>query len=263
MINIYLNGLYVVLTMMTIIWIISVIIRNASIVDIFWGTSFVLANLVYLLSSDSISIRQIILLILVAIWGFRLSIYIVIRNKGKGEDFRYRQFRKNWGEHRYWWISLFQVFLLQGVLSWLVSAPLAAINYFSGESSLNILDFLGLFIWLVGFIFESGGDYQLARFKANPANKGKILDTGFWRLTRHPNYFGDSAVWWGFGLICIASGSYIPVLGSLLMTFLIIRISGVYILEKSLKNDKPGYAEYVYRTSAFIPWLPRKKIVKY
>jgi steroid 5-alpha reductase family enzyme len=106
--------------------------------------------------------------------------------------------------------------------------------------------------------FEAGGDFQLARFRSDPGNKGKVLNTGFWRYTRHPNYFGDSAVWWGFGLFCISAGSYLPVLGSILMTALIIKVSGVALLEKSLKDKKPEYKEYIEKTSAFLPWFPKK-----
>jgi steroid 5-alpha reductase family enzyme len=195
---------------------------------------------------------------MVTIWGLRLSIYLFWRNSGKGEDFRYRQFRKDFGEKRYWWISYFQVFLLQGFLMWLISAPLLAIQFYGNGVNLGWLDFLGIFLWVVGITFETGGDFQLTLFKSNPENHDKVLNTGFWRYTRHPNYFGDAAVWWGYGCICMAAGSFIPVLGSLLMTALIIKVSGVALLEKTLKNTKPRYAEYVRRTSAFIPWFPKK-----
>jgi steroid 5-alpha reductase family enzyme len=120
------------------------------------------------------------------------------------------------------------------------------------------LDFAGIILWIIGFVFEAGGDMQLARFKANPANKGKVLNTGFWHYTRHPNYFGDAAAWFGFGLICLAAGSYLPVLGSVLMAALIIKVSGVALLEKTLNETKPEYKEYVEKTSAFIPWFPKK-----
>jgi len=163
-----------------------------------------------------------------------------------------------YGENRYWWVSFFQTFLLQGVLMWLISAPLLGAQYYVQEGTLGVLDYGGIIFWIIGFSFEAGGDYQLASFKANPENKGKVLNTGFWRYTRHPNYFGDSAVWWGFGLICLAGGSYIPVIGSVLMTALIIKVSGVALLEKSLKEQKPEYKEYIEKTSAFIPWFPKK-----
>jgi steroid 5-alpha reductase family enzyme len=141
---------------------------------------------------------------------------------------------------------------------WLISAPLLGAQFYGTGKSLGILDYAGVIIWAVGFIFEAGGDYQLAVFKADSDNKGKVLDHGLWRYTRHPNYFGDAAVWWGYGLICLAAGSYLPVLGSLLMTALIIKVSGVSLLEKSLKETKPEYREYIEKTSEFIPWPPKK-----
>jgi steroid 5-alpha reductase family enzyme len=217
----------------------------------------VITNIVYFLNTEGFETRKILLLTMVTIWGLRLSIYLAWRNLGKGEDFRYQKFRKDFGEHRYWWYSFFSVFLLQGILMWLISAPLLGAQFYA-SNSLGILDYTGISIWIIGFIFEAGGDIQLARFKANPTNKGKVLDTGLWHYTRHPNYFGDAAVWFGYGLICLSAGSYITVFGTILMTALIIKVSGVALLEKTLNTTKPGYREYVRRTSAFIPWFPNK-----
>jgi steroid 5-alpha reductase family enzyme len=256
--HIWFHGLLLILALMTILWIISVLIRNVSIVDLFWGFGFVITVLYYLMNTEGFKPRKTLLFILVSIWGLRLSAYLSWRNLGKGEDFRYKEFRKKYGENRYWWISFFQTFLLQGVLMWLISLPLLGAQYYGYARPLNILDFAGILLWFIGFSFETGGDYQLAMFKADPANKGKVLNKGFWRFTRHPNYFGDSSVWWGFGLLCLASGSYIPILGSLLMTALIIKVSGVALLEKSLKEQKPQYKEYIEKTSAFLPWFPKK-----
>jgi steroid 5-alpha reductase family enzyme len=246
------------MAMMTILWIASIILKNVSIVDLFWGFGFVVASAFYFLNSEGHGNRKTILMVLVGIWGLRLSIYLAWRNVGKGEDFRYREFRKKYGENRYWWVSFFQTFLLQGILMWLISSPLLGAQLNGQNNPIGILDYTGILLWVIGFSFEAGGDYQLAAFKANPANKGKVLDTGFWKYTRHPNYFGDSAVWWGFGLICFSAGSYLPVLGSILMTALIIKVSGVALLEKSLKEQKPQYRDYIARTSSFIPWFPKK-----
>ena len=256
--QVYLQALSVIMIMMTFLWLVSIIIKNVSIADLFWGFGFVVATVFYFINTDGNNIRKVILLILVAIWGLRLSIYLIWRNYGKGEDFRYKEFRKKYGEKRYWWFSFFQTFLLQGVLMWLISAPLLGAQYEGADRSLGLLDFAGIILWIIGFTFEAGGDFQLARFKSDPSNKGKVLNTGFWKYTRHPNYFGDSAVWWGYGLICISAGSYLPVLGSILMTALIIKVSGVALLEKSLKDQKPQYKEYIEKTSTFIPWLPKK-----
>lgn len=243
---------------MSILWIISIIVKNVSIVDFFWGLGFVVTCGFYYFKTDGFELRKLILLVMVAIWGLRLSVYLVWRNFGKGEDFRYKEFRRKYGENRYWWISFFQTFLLQGVLMWLISAPLLGAQYYTGKASLGIPDFIGILFWVIGLTFEAGGDFQLAGFKANPDNKGKVFNKGLWRYTRHPNYFGDSAVWWGYGLICFAAGSYLPVLGSVLMTALIIKVSGVALLEKSLVEQKPQYKEYIEKTSAFIPWFPKK-----
>ena len=257
-IQIYLMAFAIIICMMNLLWMVSVIIKNVSIVDLFWGFGFVLTAVFYFLNTDGYEMRKILLLTMVSIWGLRLSVYLAWRNIGKGEDFRYQQFRKDFGEHRYWWVSFFQTFLLQGTLMWLISAPLLGAQFFSGENELNVFDFAGVAIWLIGFVLEAGGDMQLARFKANPENKGKVLNTGFWRYTRHPNYFGDAAVWLGFTLLCIATGSYLPVLGSILMIVLIIKVSGVALLEKTLKTTKPEYKEYIEKTSTFIPWFPKK-----
>jgi steroid 5-alpha reductase family enzyme len=257
--QIYFYALLVIIGLMSVLWIISIIIKNVSIVDLFWGFGFVLTNVFYFISTEGFGSRNIILLIMVSVWGLRLSGYLALRNIGKGEDYRYKQFRSNYGEKRYWWISFFQTFLLQGILMWLISVPLLGAQYFGSDKTPGILDYAGIVLWITGFVFEAGGDYQLARFKADPSNKGKVLSSGFWHYTRHPNYFGDSAVWWGYGLICLAGGSLFPVLGSLLMTALIIKVSGVALLEKNLVDKKPEYKEYIERTSAFFPWFPKKQ----
>jgi steroid 5-alpha reductase family enzyme len=242
---------------MTILWLVSIIIKNVSIVDLFWGFGFVLTCGYYFLNTNGNETRKIILMVLIAVWGLRLSGYLAWRNIGKGEDFRYQQFRQKYGQHRYWWVSFFQTFLLQGILMWLISAPLLGAQFYNKHNSLNIIDIVGLVMWIIGFTFEAGGDIQMAKFKANASNKGKVMDKGFWYYTRHPNYFGDSAVWWGYGMICLAAGCYVPVLGSILMTAMIIKVSGVALLEKSLKENKPEYKEYIDRTSSFIPWFPK------
>ncbi len=256
--QIYLLNLAVLVILMTLLWLVSIWLKNVSIVDLFWGFGFVVSAGVYAVLSEDIGARGLLVLSLVTVWGIRLSGYLAWRNIGKGEDFRYREFRRQYGEKRYWWISYFQTFLLQGVLMWLISAPLLGSMKVFGVQEISMIDFAGLAIWIIGFVFEAGGDWQLAKFKSNPANKGSVLNSGFWRYTRHPNYFGDAAVWWGFALFSISSGNYLPVLGSLLMTALIIKVSGVSLLEKTLKSDKPGYANYIRQTSAFLPWFPKK-----
>jgi len=257
--GIYILNLAIIVGWMTILWLMSILAKNVSIVDLFWGVGFVISGALYFILTDEASPRKILILSLVSLWGFRLSLYLAWRNIGKGEDFRYREFRRKYGEKRYWWISFFQTFLLQGVLMWLISAPLLGAQFDSQTADLSWWDLAGILIWIIGFTFESGGDWQLARFKSDPSNKGKVLEKGFWKYTRHPNYFGDAAVWWGFALLSVAAGSYWPVLGSILMTALIVRVSGVALLEKTLKSDKPDYDDYVRRTSSFLPWFPKNK----
>jgi steroid 5-alpha reductase family enzyme len=249
----------IILISVTALWIWSVFIKNVSIIDVFWGFGFVIVNVFYAFMYGDLTPRKLLVLALVGIWGLRLSIYLAIRNSGKGEDFRYQEFRKNYGPKRYWWFSYFQTFLLQAVLIMIISIPLFAINTSSSSGDLTGLDYLGILVWCIGFIFESVGDYQLMRFKQNPNNKGKVLDSGLWKYTRHPNYFGDSAVWWSYALFCIASGHYWQIICSIIMTLLIIRVSGVSLLEKTLKDSKPMYNDYIKKTSSFLPWFSKNK----
>ena len=257
MLEIYFNSLLIILVLVTLMWILSIILTNVSIVDLFWGTGFIITNTYYFISIGEPNLIKYILLILVLLWGLRLTIYLSWRNIGKGEDFRYQKFRKDYGKNRYWWISFFQTFLLQGLLIWIVSLPLLGVNFYSNNNEPNLLMYVAILIWIIGFMFEAGGDYQLARFKMNPDNKGKVLDYGFWKYTRHPNYFGDSAVWWAYALLAVSVGAYWYIIGSILMTLIIIKVSGVALLEKTL-NVKDGYSEYVRKTSAFLPWFPKK-----
>ena len=248
----------IILVLVTLLWIWSIFIKNVSIVDIFWGLGFVIVNAFYVFMTDELNARKILILTLVSIWGLRLAIYLANRNIGKGEDFRYQEFRHNYGPKRYWWFSFFQTFLLQGVLIMIVSLPLLGINTSTSAGNLKVLDYIGILVWLIGFTFEAGGDFQLARFKRDFKNKGKVLNTGFWKYTRHPNYFGDSAVWWSYAIFSIAAGSYWHIIGSIIMTLLIIKISGLSLLEKTLKDTKPQYKDYIQKTNSFFPWLPKK-----
>jgi len=257
-IQIWSQALIVIVMLMTVLWIISIIIRNVSIVDLFWGPGFIISSIFYFLRCQGNPDRKLVTLIVVALWGIRLALHLAVRNIGKGEDFRYREFRKKFGEKQYWWISFFQTFLLQGVLMWIISLPLLGAQFFGTQKQIGFLDYAGILIWITGFIFEAGGDLQLAKFRSDPSNKGKVLDTGFWKYTRHPNYFGDSAVWCGYAFLSVAAGGYTAVIGSLIMTALIIKVSGVALLEKSLVETKPQYREYIEKTSSFIP-LPRRK----
>jgi steroid 5-alpha reductase family enzyme len=250
-----LTAALVILAVVVITWLISLALRDASVIDPVWPLGFVAVAITAFIAGDGDEGRRLLLLVLVAVWGLRLSGYLVIRNAGKGEDFRYAAMREKRGRS-FWIISLVTVFMLQGVLMWIVSLPvqLAAVP----GRALGWLAVVGTVMWAIGVAFESIGDWQLARFKANPDNRGKVLDTGLWRYTRHPNYFGDFLVWWGIFLIAAESGPGAwGIVGPLLMTLLLVKVSGAGLLEKDIATRRPGYAQYVRRTSGFIPRPPR------
>jgi steroid 5-alpha reductase family enzyme len=255
----YLAAAVIVLGMMTLLWLASLILRDSSIVDIFWGAGFVLVNgTCFALAGLPADPRPWLLVLLVTIWGLRLSLHILRRNWGRGEDFRYQKWRAEHGS-RWWWRSFIQVYFLQGVLMLIISAPLIAVHAWAERGGWPALAWVAVPVWLIGFFFEATGDWQLSRFLADPANKGKVLASGVWRYTRHPNYFGDSAQWWAYFLVAASFPYGIwTVFSPIVMTLLLIRVSGVALLERTLKETKPGYREYVESTSAFIPWFPRK-----
>ncbi|MCB2223433.1 MAG: DUF1295 domain-containing protein [Actinobacteria bacterium] len=238
-----------------LLWLASLALRDASIVDIFWGLFFVLVAWTAFLTADGLASRRLLLVVLVSVWGSRLAAYLAWRNLGKGEDYRYVAMRERWGA-KWWWWSLIQVFGLQAVLAWVVSLPVQAGQVPDGPP-LGWMAAAGTAVWLVGLLFEGIGDLQLARFKADPGNAGKVMDAGLWRYTRHPNYFGDFLVWWGIWLIAAESGAWWTAVGPAAMSFLLLRVSGVAMLERTISERRPGYAEYVRRTSAFFPWKPK------
>lgn len=255
--SVFMIGLGVIIGLMILLWLLSLVLKNASIVDIFWGAGFVITAWVFFfIAPEGLLARKLLIALMVTIWGLRLSLHIFFRNKGKGEDFRYQKWRNENGS-KWWWKSFFQVFLLQGMLMWIISTPVLAAQYFGGRASLGVLDYLGVTLWVIGFYFEAMGDRQLAQFKKDPQNRGKVLNTGVWRFTRHPNYFGDSAQWWGFYLVALSAGGWWTIFSPILMTYLLVKVSGVALLEKTM-NVKPGYQEYIETTNAFIPWFPKK-----
>jgi steroid 5-alpha reductase family enzyme len=247
------------LVSMTSLWLVSLALKNSSIVDIFWGAGFVVTTwAVFLVTPAGFSTRKLLINVLVTIWGLRLTLHILTRNRGKPEDFRYQVWRKEAGK-AWWWRSFFKVFLLQGALMWIIGTPLLAAQISAIPNRLTLIDLIAIPVWLVGFFFETVGDWQLTRFKANPENKGRLMNKGVWRYTRHPNYFGDAAQWWGFFLVAVAAGGWWTIFSPILMTGLLMRVSGVTLLEKTMKETKPGYKEYIETTSEFIPWFPRQK----
>jgi steroid 5-alpha reductase family enzyme len=250
-------------TLMITTWLLSLLLRNASIVDIAWGLGFVVVAWSVRLRGDSNESRQWLLVAMATIWGLRLAGYLFRRNHGKPEDFRYRAMRRAWGL-RFPIVSLGTVFTLQGVLMWIVSLPLQLGQVGetgSGGSggAVGPVAVFGVVLWVVGLCFEVVGDAQLARFKADPANDGRVMDRGLWRYTRHPNYFGDACVWWGIGLVAAESGTGVwGLIGPVVMTVLLLKVSGVALLERSLSKRKPEYAAYVARTSVFVPRPPKR-----
>ncbi len=254
--NVYFATAAVIAFALFLLWLLSLKLKDASIVDIFWGLGFVLIAVTSYRLADGFAGRKLLLTALVVVWGGRLAGYLARRNIGKGEDYRYQAMRKRHGE-QFKFVSLYLVFGLQGVLMWIISLPLQAAQTASQPDRLTLLDWLGVLLWTIGFGFEAIGDWQLARFKADPANKGKVMDRGLWAYTRHPNYFGDAVLWWGYFLIAAATGAWWTVIGPILMTLLLMKVSGGALLEKTLVKTKPEYQDYVRRTSAFFPWFAK------
>jgi steroid 5-alpha reductase family enzyme len=252
--GLWLNALPVLLAAAAVTWAVSVVKRNVTIVDTLWSLLFVIAAVVYAGSVATPGPRAWLLLALVSVWGVRLAGYLAWRNRGHEEDRRYQAIRRR-NEPNFALKSLWLIFGFQAVLAWVISLPLA--GAIAGEAPLGAFDALGVVLWGVGVFFEAAGDWQLARFKRDPANAGRVMDRGLWRYTRHPNYFGDFCVWWGFYLIALSAGAWWTIIGPLIMSFLLLRFSGVRLLERDIGERRPAYAEYVRRTNAFFPG-PRK-----
>ena len=253
----------VALGTVSLLWVVSVFKRDVSIVDPFWAPLFAIIY-ASTLAQSALSPAKVLLAVMVFAWAARLGGYLLWRNWGQPEDFRYVSFRNHYGAERYWWFSFFQVFLLQGALAFVVSAPLQLAGESVAPDAIGAFDIAGALVFAVGFVFEALGDYQLLVFKRNPENKGKLLTTGLWAWTRHPNYFGNAAMWWGFGLSALDARAFdtavlgaVALLGPLLMTFLLLRVSGVSLLERHLAKTKPGFEAYVANTPAFFPRRPR------
>ncbi|MEO8062934.1 MAG: DUF1295 domain-containing protein [Pseudomonadota bacterium] len=251
----WISALPVLVVAASLTWLLSLPLRNVAIVDSLWSLMFFAAGVIYGLGADPRSPRLAFELWLVVIWAARLSFYITARNIGKGEDHRYQEIRAR-NQPGFAFKSLYLVFWLQALLAWVISLPL--LGAFASNTPVGWLDYAGILLWLTGMIFEAGGDWQLARFKRDPANQGKVMDRGLWRLTRHPNYFGEFCIWWGFYLIALAAGAWWAIPGPLLMTFMLLRVSGVTLLEKDIGKRRPQYADYVLKTNAFFPGPPRK-----
>jgi steroid 5-alpha reductase family enzyme len=249
-------GLIFALSSAVLLWLLSLRLRDVSIIDIFWGPGIAAMVDIAALMGHAAGSRASVGLFLVNLWAVRLAAHIAVRHKG--EDHRYAAMRRQYGA-RWWWWSLVQVFLLQAILIWFIPAPLVAAML---ESSLHMgwLDYLGTGLAAFGLLFEALADTQLARFRLNPANKGKVMDKGLWSLSRHPNYFGESAMWWGYFLIGFsASHAWWLLLSPIVVTFLLLQVSGVTLMEEKIAERRPAYAQYRWRVSAFIPWRPKTR----
>ena len=253
--TLFLYGLFAALLLPSLTWIVSLFKGDASIVDSLWSLIFLTLCATWFFALQYTTPRSIIVFALVAFWALRLSAYITWRNWGEGEDARYLAMRRKYSPN-FAVKSLFIVFLLQGLLAWIIALPL--LGAITGSRPLNLLDASAVVLVLFGTLFESIADAQLAAFKARPDAQGRVMDTGLWRYTRHPNYFGECCVWWGFYLFALAAGGWWAIVSPLLMTFLLLRVSGVVLMEKDIVERRPGYREYIDRTNAFLPGIPRE-----
>lgn len=255
-VNTFVNSALILLAYVSLWYILSIILKRADIVDIAWGLGYVVLVFYYLLSTD-ITSRGVLVATLIIIWGLRLAIFVFSRNRKKKEDFRYMNWRNTW--KNFYLRSYIQIFLLQGALLLIIISPVS-IMFSQTQGYINTLDVLGLLVWLAGFLFETVGDQQLIEFKKKPENKGKIITTGLWSYTRHPNYFGEVLLWWGIFIITLSSPYwYLGFLGPVTITVLILFVSGIPMLEEKYDNN-PEYQEYKKRTSMFIPLPPRRVV---
>jgi steroid 5-alpha reductase family enzyme len=251
-----------VLAMMTALWAASVVRKDASIVDPFWSVGFLLVT-AHTALRTGLTPGKTLLLAMVAAWALRLFVHLLLRSRGKPEDPRYAAFRARFGPERYWWFSFFQVFLLQGALVVVISAPLQVAGAAAAPDPVSAFDLAGLALFAAGFAIEAVADAQLASYRAakargGPAAPGPVLDTGLWRYSRHPNYFGEALLGWGFWLASLdAPWGWATALAPALMTFLLVKVSGVAMLDAHLAATRPAYADYMRRTAAFVPLPPR------
>ncbi len=238
----------------SLLWLLSVVLEDASIIDMFWGPLFVLMAWVLLaLNLEQANLKMLLAVLLVTIWGLRLAFHLTARNLGQGEDFRYRRWRQRGGSN--WWLQTYhRIYLLQGGLALLVATPIIAA--FRATPEFLWLNWLGVLLWVAGFTTELLADIQLSRFRADPANEGTVMNQGLWQYSRHPNYFGDALQWWGLGLLCFSGLSWWSLIGPLAMTLLFIYLSND-VLEQGLLKRRPDYARYIQATSAFLPWPPK------
>jgi len=248
-----------VLTLMLAGWGVSLVYRNVTIVDSLWGLGFVLIAWITFFLAPGFFGRKLLIALLVSAWGLRLSLHLSRRNWGHGEDPRYAEWRRKSGG-RFWLVSLFKVFVLQAVFLWAIALSLQWGQISSQPAAFTLTDVAGTLLWLVGFFFEAVADRQLARFKQNPANRGRVMNQGLWAYSRHPNYFGESLMWWGIFLITLSTpAGWWTLVSPVIITVVLLKMTGVSLMEKTIVHTRPGYKAYIEETNAFFPWFPKRK----
>ena len=259
MIQIFLISGITIFIYMIIVYLIAQSVKNNSIVDTAWGMGFAITTLALIFSSEKIYPSMLILSLMILLWGIRLSFYIYMRNLGKPEDFRYANWRTEWGS-RQPWIAFYKIFMLQGAIMWIVALPVMMV--FSKHTSLpGIAGSVGVFIFLSGLLFEGIADKQMKQFKSYPPNKGKIITTGLWKYSRHPNYFGEALLWWGIGIYSFSvSGYWYSFISPIVISLLLRYVSGVPMLEEKYKS-REDFREYASKTPVFIPLIGKKSLV--
>ena len=255
--TIYIVNLTLLITLMTAGWAWSVVRKNVTIVDSLWGIGFVMITWNTFSMGDGYYGRNLLIAVLTTAWGMRLAGYLTWRTWGKLEDHRYGSWREKAGPS-FWWVSLFKVFWLQAIFLWVISLVLQKAQLATTPARLTAIEIIGLLVWSIGFFFELVGDWQLARFKSDPENRGRVMDQGLWALSRHPNYFGEFLIWWGFFLVALATpDSWWTIISPVIVTLVLLKMTGIPITEKALKSRRPGYEDYIRRTSPFFPRPPK------
>jgi steroid 5-alpha reductase family enzyme len=252
--NPLITALAAVLVLTFVLWLISIPLKNVAIIDLFWGPAVALPGVVYWFLAAAPGPRADLIAVLAVLWAARLGIYLFARNSGKPEDRRYQAMREK-HDPGFRFKSLYIVFWLQAVLAWVIGLPLYGAVYSSAP--LGILDFIGAALFVFGFAWESIADWQLASFLRTRKNNDAVMDKGLWRYSRHPNYFGEFTLWWGLWLIAAAGGAAWTIVGPILLSFFLLKVSGVALLEKDIGERRPAYQAYIDRTSAFFPRPPR------
>jgi len=256
--NLLLINLAAAIGLMCIGWVFSLIKKDVTIADSLWGLGFVLIAWLTFFRTDGFLIRKLMITILVTLWGLRLFIHLSSRNRGKGEDPRYGKWREKHGQS-FWIISLFKVFLVQALFQWVIGIGIQYGQISSEPSHMTLMDVLGFLIWTTGIIIESFADQQLKQFLSNPANKGKIMNQQLWKYSRHPNYFGETLIWWGLFVIVLSTPwGFWTIISPLLITYTLLKLTGVTLMEETQFSDNLEYQQYIRQTSTFIPWFPKK-----